>query len=218
MSELETAKIHEIIGTPDMAEILRDQVAAVLSLELQNQYAMAQEAALPDAREFNIPVFVENGRPYESSGGKPLMRFVNVLLPKITVPASNPRMGAQKEQAVFFIDCAACGNDCGTFRDDKSAAIRAWKLTRIVRRILMSGEYAYLGLRGIVGSRIITSMEAGTPEKPELDRESALSYMLVRITLEAQFLEKFIGTEGPPLELISFEVEPSSGEILANGI
>jgi hypothetical protein len=216
MSEPQTARIHEIIDTPDRAEILRDQVAAILSLELQNQYTMAQEAGLPDAKEFNISVFVENGRPYESSGEKPLMRFVNVLLPKIAVPASNPRTGAQKEQAAFFIDCAACGNDSGNFRDDKSAAIRAWKLTRVVRRILMSDEYAYLGLRGIVGSRIITSMEAGTPEKPELERESALAYMLVRITLDVQFLERYIGAEGVPLELISFEIEPDSGEIIAN--
>jgi hypothetical protein len=216
VSEAETPRIQQLIDTPDMVEVVRDQIAAVLSLELQNQYVLANERSLSYAKEYNIPVYVENGRPYEASGDKRLLRFVNVLLPKVIVPVTNARVGGQKEQAFFFIDCVACGNDTGTFRDDKSECFRVWKITRIVRRILMATEYAYLGLRGVVGSRIITSIEDGTPEKSDIDRESAIFYVVVRITLEVQFIERYIDTDGGLMEPVRFEVEPYSGEILTN--
>jgi hypothetical protein len=210
------AYITELQNEPDIVEIVRDQVAAILSLELQNQHTIAQNQHAVDAKDYNIPVYVENGRPYEAQDDKPIMRFVNILLPRVAVPEANPRMGKQKEQATFFIDCAAYGNDSGNFRDDKSAAFRAWRVMRLVRRILMSDYYTYLGMRGIVGSRVITMMEAGTPEKPELDRESALSYVIIRATFEVQFLERSIEAGGPPLELIDFEIDPVSGELTVN--
>jgi hypothetical protein len=208
-----TAQITELISEPDNIEIVRDQVAAILSLELQNQLAISQ-----NDKDYNIPVYVENGRPYEMQDDKTIMRFINVLLPGINMSdedriIANPRTGNQKERATFYIDCAACGNDSGSFRDDKSAAIRVWKVTRLVRRILMSDYYTYLGMRGIVGSRVVKKMEAGTPEKPELERESALSYVVVRITFEVQFMERSIRASGEPLEIINYEIDPISGEL-----
>jgi hypothetical protein len=208
------AHIKELITEPDTLEIVRDQIAAILSLELQNQYAIAVEDGAANAAEYHIPVYVENTRPYEAGDDNPLPRFVNVLLPKVDAPEANPRLGMQKEQAVFWIDCCARGNDGGNFRDDRSAGIRAWKVTRLVRRILMSDYYTYLGLRGTVGSRIVTSMEAGTPEKIS---ESALAYVIIRVTVAVQFLEKAIEAEGFPLEAIDWELDPASGELRAIG-
>jgi hypothetical protein len=219
------AQITELISEPDVVEIVRDQVAAILSTELKNQFAIAQNEGASDAKDYNIPLYVENGRPYEAQCDSPIMRFINVLLPRVSLSEgsgnnrfSNSLTGShQKEQVTFFIDCAACGNDSGNFRDDKSSAFRAWKIMRLVRRILMSNFYAYLGLRGTVGARIISIMEAGTPEEPKLDRESALSFVVVRATLEVQFLERNIEAEGPPLEIIDFEVDPVSGELTSTG-
>ena len=208
------AQIKELITEPDTLEIVRDQLAAILSLELQNQYALARQSGAANAADYHIPVYVENTRPYDAGDDNPLPRFVNVLLPKVDVPDANPRLGMQKEQAVFWIDCCARGNDGGDFRDDKSASIRAWKTARIIRRILMSDYYTYLGLRGTVGSRTVTAMEAGTPDKAG---ESALSYAVIRITVAVQFLEKAIEAEGFPLEAIDWEVDPASGELQAIG-
>jgi hypothetical protein len=210
-----TPMIPNLIDEPDVLEIVRDQVAAILSLELQNQFKLAQEKLGTNIKEFDIPVYVENGRPYESSGDKPIMRFVNVLLPKVTVPQVNARVGNQKETATFFIDCAACGNDDGNFRDDKSASIRAWKVCRIIRRILMSDVYMYLGMRGTIGQRIIVSMEAGTPDYPK-DNESALAYVVIRVALEVTFLERSIESPSVIMEPIQFEIDPVSGELVAD--
>jgi hypothetical protein len=213
MSDL-TPQINEFINTPDMAEIVRDQIAAILSLEIQNQYMMAQDMDIKSIKDLDINIYVENGRPYEISGDKVPMRFVNILLPKVTLLSGNSRLGNQKEQATIWIDCAACGNDSGNFRDEKSATFRAWRIARIVRRILMSDAYTYLGLRGTVGSRVIVSMEAGAPEKTEIEKDAALAFVVVRMSLEVQFLECFIVNNGIPLEAIYFDVDPSTGELV----
>jgi hypothetical protein len=207
--------VNELVTVPDNVEVIRDQIAAILSLEIQNQSALARKAALPDYKgDFDIPVYVENGRPYEASGEMPLMRFMNVLLPKVAVPQTNPRTGGQKEKATFYVDCAACGNDSGSFRDDKSASIRAWKVCRLARRILTADAYMYLGMRGIVGSRTIVSMEAGSPDDRQ-ESESAYEYAVIRIMLEVTFVERSIETRGEILEGIDFEIDPENGQLTA---
>jgi hypothetical protein len=208
--------IPDLIEGPDIMETVRDQVAAVLSLELQNQFALAKEKAAPNTADYNVPVYVENGRPYEASGDTPMQRFINVQLPKVSALPANARIGNQKTQAAFYIDCIACGNDSGNFRDDKSAAHRAWRVCRLVRRILMADVYAYLGMRGIVGSRVVSLIEAGTPERTTLDRESALAYVVVRVTLDVQFLERSIDSPTVIMGPIHFEVDPVSGEVTTN--
>jgi hypothetical protein len=78
----------------------------------------------------------------------------------------------------------------------------------------MSDYYIYLGLRGTVGSRMVMSMESGTPEKTG---ESALAYVIIRVTVAVQFLEKAIEAAGFPLEAIDWELDPASGELRAIG-
>jgi hypothetical protein len=206
-----SALISELIDAPDTVEIVRDQIAAILSLELQNQSALAQSAGIPNVKEFEVPVYVENARPYD--GDSVPIRFVNITLPRVISISGNARLGSQKEQSTIFIDCVACGNDSGDFRDDKSSSLRAWRVARIVRRILMSDAYTYLGLRGVVGSRLVTSLEAGTPEKSEREKEASLFFTIIRISLEVQFAERYIEMTGVPLESIAFEVDPITGEV-----
>ena len=103
-------RIKTLITGKDNVEIIRDQIAAILSLELQNQKELAQEAETPDAAQYDVSVYVENAHPYEIGVNKPPLRFVNVILPKASL-ISGSRSGVQKEQAVFWLDCAATGND-----------------------------------------------------------------------------------------------------------
>ena len=204
--------IPDLISEPDIVEIVRDQTAAILSLELQNQYALALAAAVPRAIDYKVKVYVENARPYEAETAEDLLSFVNITLPKVDVPRGNSRMGDQKETALFHLYCAACGNNSGNFRDDKSSALRAWKVMRLVRRILMADVYTYLGLRGTVGQRHIFLMEAGTPPAPE---KSSLAYTVIRASLEVSFVEHGTAVQGVPLEGIDFDVDPVTGEVQA---
>jgi hypothetical protein len=211
MSEGANPQIAELIETPDILEVVRDQLAALLSLELQNQYALAQEKGIPRPQDYNIKVFVENSRPYDGAAiGQGQLSLINILVSKVTVPASNPRIGNQKEKAVIFIDCAADGNNTGNFRDDKSATFRAWKIMRLVRRIVMSEQYAYLGMRGTVTSRTFTQMEAGSP-----NIQAALALTIVRGTLEVEFVERSIETPFVILEGVDYTVDADTGQVTA---
>jgi len=202
--------IAELIETPDNVEAVRDQIAAILSLELQNQFEKAEQEGKPNAADYDIDIYAENSRPYDTAGDDEMVSLVNIVLQEITVPHSNPRIGDQKEQAIFHVYCIANGNTTGDFRDDKSATFRAWKIMRLVRRILMSEPYAYLGMRKIVTSRTFTKMEAGTPNV-----QQAQAFTVIRAYFEVQFVEGYIGGPSVPFEGYEFDVSPNDGKITA---
>ena len=204
-------QINELIEDQDNVEKVRDQIAAILSLELQNQLTIAEEEGSPYAADYDIKIYAENARPYDTTGDE-MVSLVNVVLQEITVPHSNPRIGNQKSQAVFHLYCIANGNTTGDFRDDKSATFRAWKIMRLVRRILMSEQYTYLGMRKTVTSRTFTKMEAGTPTP---NTQGAQFFTVIRASFEVQFVEGFIGGESVPYEGYNFELNPDDGQVIA---
>jgi hypothetical protein len=203
-------QVYELISEPDNVEKIRNHIAFIIKGEAQNQHTIAQEEGALDAEDFNFRVFVENARPYDTEGEPIPELLINIMLQKTETVDGNPRMGPQKYKATFIIDCIAFGNDAGEERDDRAAAARAWKAARVIRTILMSEQYLYLGLRGVIGSRVIKSIETGVPEMGG----DAFSVVTARITLEVQFLERAIGTSGPIIEEINFAVEPVNGEII----
>jgi hypothetical protein len=206
-----TPEIYELINEPDNVEKLRSHIAFIIKKETQNQYTIAQEQAVPDAYDFNFRVFIQNARPYDAEDGMPAVEpIVNIMLQKIETMDGNSRLGPQKEKATFIIDCITFGADGGNDWNEKAAAIRAWKAARVIRRILMSEQYTYLGLRGIVGGRLITSIETGVPE----NGGDAFAVVTARIILEVQFVERAIGTSGPIIEAVDFTIEPFIGEVL----
>jgi hypothetical protein len=210
--EVINALIPDLISEPDSVEIVRDQIAALLSLEFQNQYELASRAGDPYSYDYNPGIYIENHRPYDNPDSK-LISVINVILQKTSFSPGNPRLGQQKGKAVFWIDCAAAGNDFQEAHDDTCAARRAWKLARVVRRIIMSDQYAYLQLRGTVGSRIITTLEAGSPDN---QGDSALALIVIRITLEVEYLERGIESPAVILAGIDYDVVPETGAIKAN--
>jgi hypothetical protein len=208
-----TPAITELVSEPDNVEKLRDHIAVLLKRETENQYALAEKAEARNAGDFHFRVFVENSRPYDTGGEPVKTPLVNIMLQKTEPMAGNARSGAQKTKAVFLIDCIAFGNDGGEEWDEKAAAARAWKAARIIRRILMSDNYAYLGLRGLVGSRNIISIETGVPE----NGGDALTVVTARITLEVQFMERAIeGSGWQILEGVDFIIDPLDGEVSIN--
>ncbi|MCL2093817.1 MAG: hypothetical protein FWH12_06445 [Treponema sp.] len=201
-------QVTELEEAQDNVEIVRDQLAAILSLELQNQFELAKNEGKPTA-DYDIKIYVENSRPYDTIDDE-AVSLVNIVLQEVTTPHGNPRMGAQKSQAIFHLYCTANGNTTGDFRDDQSASFRAWRIMRLVRRILMSEQYTYLGMRKTVTSRTITKMEAGTPNV-----QAAQAFTVIRAHLEVQYTESYIGGPSAPFEGYDFEVSPDDGQVIA---
>ena len=201
--------ITELINAPANAERTRDQIAAILSLELQNQYRMAKESGAKDAEDYNIKIFSDNSRPYDTAANERIS-MINIALQDITAPKSNPRIGNQKTHAVFEIYCIANGNETADFHDDKNAAARAWKIMRLVWRIIMSEPYTYLGMRKTVTHRAFNKLEAGTPNE-----QTAQAITVIRAPLEVHFAEGFFAGPVWEYEGHDFEVIPETGQIVA---
>lgn len=202
-------QIQERICGLDNIEIIRDHLARVLKCELDNQAALAPDP--PDGRAAAYRVFMENPYPYEFDASAPNCPVVNVALQEISAMPS-ARSGQQKQKAVFIIDCIASGDDGGSDWSEKAAPIRALAAASVVRRILMSDSYVYLGLRGIVGSRNIVSIQSLARET----EDAAPSLAVARITLEVAYIEGAIEAASEILEDIGFSVLPSSGEVVEN--
>jgi len=201
--------INELIEAPANAEKARDQIAAILSMELQNQYRLAKESGMENAEDYNVKIFVENNRTYDTAE-KELISHVNIVLQDLTVPKSNPRIGKQTTHARFDLYCLANGNTAGYFYDDKSATFRAWKIMRLIWQIIMSEPYTYLGMRKIVTHRAFTKMEAGMPSE-----QGAQAFTVIRASLDVHFAEGYFGGPSVPFEGYDFEVLPQDGQIVA---
>ena len=93
--------------------------------------------------------------------------------------------------AKFYVDCYAEGNDAEDGEFSYKAAQRAWKVARLVRRILRAEANTYLRLRGIVG-RVSWSFQAGEPS----NTRSAIKVKMVRATLTIDYVENVVITEG----------------------
>jgi hypothetical protein len=209
-------KINYLLSENDNIETIRNQIAAILKIEADNQYLLAKEKGISDSRDYKIPVFVERARPWDLTGDNerenpfPLM---NVLLndyKQDTKPGS--AQSEKKYSATFFIDCYGCGNINNTTGDDDTlGTIRAWKTARIARNILMSSYYTYLGLRGIVFKREITETATGSPANMP---ESAASVTTCRISFVVDYFEKSPQAEGVLFEGIAFSSLSDTGEIL----
>ncbi len=213
-----SGQIKELLQTKDNSEKIRDQIAAILKMELLKQATLADESPIENKGDFDISVYLENARPWElTSDNQEENPFplVNVCLAEIGEDQAKPgaTVGKNKYTGIYYVDCYGCGNNQPEgseeyISDDSLSALRAWQTARIVRNILMSGFYAYLGMQGDVMRRKITKITTIMPPIAE----SALSVTACRIVLEVDFFEIAPEGDGVNFEGISF-VSKNDGEV-----
>jgi hypothetical protein len=205
------ANITVLLTEPDNLEKIRDQIAAILKLEFMSQYQKAVEQDIENAKDFNIGVYLERERPWqltENSEGENPFPLVNVKL--AGYKKDNPpgdTVNRKKYTGDFVIDCYAQGSpDNPDFFDDTDATIKAWRLGRIVRNVLMSGFYTYLGMRGVVLRCEITEAGIGAPtDKTGNIDDSAVSVTICRILFSVSYYEDSPQAEGVKFEGILFK-------------
>jgi hypothetical protein len=194
--------------------------------ELVEYFANNHVEHIINPAEFNIGVYLERERPWqltENSEGKSPFPLVNIKLAgyrKENEPGST--VNRQKYIGDFIIDCYAQGSpDNPDYFDDTDATLKAWRLGRKVRQVLMSGYYTYLGMRDIVRRREIIEGGTGTPtDKTGNIDDSAVSVTICRILFSVFFSEESPQASGVELEGISLKVfapgkEPGkNGEVL----
>ena len=197
----------ELLSEPDNIEYIRDQIGAILSVELANQFALAQEAADPNARDYNIAVYIENDDPlqYVDSGVNPFP-LVNLSLASTGKDSGSTSINKHNMSATFLLDVYATGNTESGENAAMRASLKAWKAARI----LCAENYAYFKMRGIVSGRDIVKFEAGNPA----NASAALKVKIVRITLNVDYIESVAISEGEELELFDAKISDKDGRVL----
>jgi hypothetical protein len=213
--------IPELLDSSDNIEKIRDRIALILKMECANQHKIAQESHLENVGDYAICIYLENSRPWqltENSQGKNPFPLVNVqtLGYKRDIDAGGETVNRKKYIAEFAIDCYANGvPDHPEYGDDTDSTIRAWRLAGIIRKIIMSSFYTYLGMRDIVRRREIAEVQTGSPtDRTGNIDESAISVTICRILMQVWFFEESPQAAVTELEGISFKSFSPSGEIL----
>jgi hypothetical protein len=212
--------IQALIDKQDSFEIIRDQIAAILTIEVNNQKALAVAAAkAPSLWDFKV--YTERSNPWESylNDTDELTPIVNVWYDNSNfLEAASNIVERQTTEAVFNIDCYAVANssdnlDGGHNPGDQEAAFAVQRVIRLVRNILMSADYTYLGLRGLVWQRWPQNV---TVFQPQQDRGNVRPIIAARIGFKVKFSEFSPQISGNVLELLSTTVKRAEdGQIVA---
>jgi hypothetical protein len=212
------SRIKTLLNSPDNAEKIRDQIAAILKLELSNQKTLADnDLKIENKKDFDIKVYIENSRPWALLSDKPEKNpfpLVNVSLQDIKKD-SGPIAGKIKYTGTYLIDCYGTGNfqpenAAEWIPDDYLSAVRAWQIARVTRNIIMSGFYAFLGMREIVRGRDIESITTVVPKELQ---DAAISITACRITLKVELHETSPEAEGVIFNGLSFKSN-NDGEVI----
>jgi hypothetical protein len=209
-----------LIDKQDNFEVIRDQIAAILVLESNNQQALAvSEGKDPDL--WKLRVFNERYNPWEqflntNTDRSPL---VNVWYDTSNFDGSASNIvERQKAEAIYNIDCYGYGissDDGATGHNpgDREAAFEVQRALRLVRNILMSSTYTYLGLRGLVWQRWPQSISVF---QPNLDAQQVQKIVGARLELRVMFNEFSPQYVPETLEYLSVDVfRNEDGQLIA---
>jgi hypothetical protein len=211
--------IQTLIDKQDNFEIVRDQIAAILVLEVASQMSLASAAA-KDPNDWKLRVFTERSNPWEQwlNDQTDLSPIVNVWFDNENFdPKASNISERQKTDGVFNIDCYGYGMSSdnvagGHIPGDRGAAFAAQKAIKLVRNILMASEYTYLGMRGLVWSRWPQSI---TSFQPQLGDRPVQNIVGARIAFSVGFNEFSPQYVPETLELLSVGVKRvEDGEIV----
>lgn len=214
------ANIQSLIDKQDNFEIIRDEISAILAIEVAEQKVLAT-AAGEDPNEWNFDVFTERSNPwavfYDSDGAvEKDTPLVNVCFDSLSQTGTESNQTERtKVTGKFFIDALAAKTDkpdaVGSdyeFGDELSAK-DVQRIARLVRNILMAGIYRYIftstengvsvSVPGIVTKRYFESIQVF---KPDINDRPLTHVIGARLTLTVEFVEFSPQYEGTDLETL----------------
>jgi hypothetical protein len=220
------AKLTALIEERDNYEIVEDEIAAILKVESSNQEQLAT-ASGKDPREWRLHVFQGRTNPWPTPVAEFLEQqedfapLVHVSWNQDSIDLSSSNLvERQKHDATYWIDCYGYGvakeTNEGHDPGDFVAQREAYRAARLARKILMSAEYAYLGLpRGenqVVWRRWFSERQL---LPVEIDEARAVHARVVRLSFRVEFSEFSPQIVGQIIELVSLQCKRAvTGELL----
>lgn len=217
------AQITTLIDKVDSFEIVRDQIAAILLLESENQQKLAEDVG-KDSASWKLRVFTECSNPwaeFPQATSEPTTQddrspIVNVAFSGTTYDESSSNVVKQQTTiGIYNIDCLGYGvsssNGSGQVLGDQEAAFESQRAVRLCRNILMASMYVALELKGLVGQRWVQSIDAFQPAVDDRPVERVVG---ARLALRVRFNEFSPQYAAPIIELLSVQVKRApSGEL-----
>lgn len=213
--------LQELVDKQDGFEIVRDQIGALLVLETANQVAKAIEAGR-DSKPWALRIFSDRSSPigefvdFDSTRATP-EPIVNVSYNgSIYEKRASNAVEQQRAESTFWIDCyvvagSTSDGSSGHIPGDQLAARDLHRVVRLVRNYLMAGPNTYLQLPGKVGGRWLQGIDV--LELPN-DTQPVQHIAAARLTLQVSHQEYSPQYQGPPLELLSVNVNRApNGEL-----
>lgn len=215
--------IEKLIDKLDSFEIIRDEIAAILKVNISRQKGLAIEAGKdPTLWDFNV--YSERSNPWEEfqdpeQGPRP--PIVNVWFDSMEAQESrSDTVERQMYSGIFNIDCYSYGISSETLdghtSGDEDGAKQVHRVIRLVRNILMAGEYTYLGLprrdKQFVWGRMVQTVNVFQPAADDATIQNIIG---ARIVFRVNFNELSPQVEPQTLEILSAQViRAETGEIL----
>ncbi len=213
-----TKLVDTLITKQDNVEIVRDQIAAIIKQNADNQVILA--AGEPDPTEWALRVFIERMNPWEEwrdwKVGDDKTPIVNVWFDNSNFDkSSSDAHSRQTSQSVFNVDTYALGvahkTATGHVPGDLDAALTRDRATRFVRNFIMAPENIRLQMNGVVGDRWPQSAQAF---QPELDAQQVQQIVASRIAVLVSFNEFSPQITPETLEEIAIQfLRKETGEI-----
>jgi len=188
-----TYAIPALIDKYDTCETIRDQIAGILAVESARQQVLATAAGKSSAL-WKLNVYTERSNAFDQWLLSQTDRtpIVNVVFDSASFDATASNAHErQKADGVFHVDVFGLGvaankSAGGHTLGDEAAALEAQRAARLVRNILMAAPYMYLGLRGTVWRRWISSVTLYQPSRSD---NAIQQVCAARIALEVQYNE-----------------------------
>lgn len=208
--------IESLLARRDNVQVVRDQIATILALELEHQKTVLAAPA-PHPR-----VFVERASPWGVAAEDPadLRPLLNVWFDTGSFEGSASNSSErQRFDVTINIDAYAfavsSADGAGHLPGDEAAALECQTTIGYARQILMASLYTYLGMRGVVWRRWTQSI---TVFQPQSDERATTRVVAARLALAVQLNEFSPQVEGVALETLSVEVlRKENGEVYFAG-
>ena len=207
------SKITTLIDKRDNIEILRDEVAAILAVEIANQKILAA-AAGKDPDDFAFDVFIERSSPWElleDEDGKVIRQapLVNVYLEGTNFDGTKmSSINQMAYNATIIIDCLSAKTHkiVGGVKkvSDELASRDVQRVVRLVRNILMSAVYLKLNMPTVLNDRYIQSIAMFQPTIGERPAQACVG---ARVTLSININEFVPQADMELLELVQGTIE-----------
>jgi hypothetical protein len=217
------ALLSALIDKLDTAEVVRDQIGAILVEEAASQVALATAASKPTPNDWNFRVYLERSNPVELFVGQPEEGFVDQT-PVVAVSydggtpdrSRSDMIKNQLVSGIFNIDTIAIGvsradGSGGHISGDEDAVRNAERVSRLVRNIVMSALNHKLQQPTFIWNRWVDNIVAYRPEGAE---DASFQVAAVRIALNVDYTEYSPQIEGQPLEYVAVDVKRASDDKL----